>query len=111
MIFRMADVYNTTIDEGGGEKAYGTLLNFLDTYCRDHFSFEEGCMEEHRCPVAQKNKDAHVMFLATLNDYQQRYQANGYRETDARELIMTTDWWLKEHITGIDIHLRNCVKE
>ncbi len=110
-IFRMADDFRSALDEGGGERTYGTLFDFLDVYCRGHFHFEERCMEEYRCPVAQKNKEAHSMFFATLRDYQQHYAASGYLAAEARELVNTVDRWLDEHICRIDVHLRNCVKK
>ena len=68
-------------------------------------------MEEYRCPVAQKNKAAHLMFLDTLRDYRQRYAVSGYLATDARELVNTLDRWLDNHICRIDVHLRKCVKK
>ncbi len=110
-LFRMADDFRMTLDEGGGERTYGTLLDLLDGYCRGHFRFEERCMEEYRCPVAKKNKEAHSMFMATLRDYQQRYAASGYLAADACELVNAVDRWLDEHICRIDVHLRNCVKK
>ena len=111
MIFKTADDFRSALDEGGGERVYATLLDFLDSYCEGHFDFEEQCMEEHRCPVAQKNKAAHLMFLDTLRDYRQRYAASGYLATDARELVNTLDRWLDKHICRIDVHLRKCVKK
>ena len=111
MIFKMADDFRFALDEGGGERVYDTLLDFLDGYCKGHFHFEEKCMEEHRCPVAQNNKAAHSMFLDTLRDYRQRYAARGYLATDARELVNTVDRWLDKHICRIDVHLRKCVKK
>ncbi len=110
-LFKMAGDFRLTLDDGGGERSYGTLLNLLDGYCRGHFRFEEQCMEKYQCPVAQKNKDAHSMFLTTLRDYKQRYTASGYLAEDAWELINTIDRWLEEHICRLDVHLKNCVKK
>lgn len=109
-LFRSADDFRAALDEGDGESAYSLLLDFLNNYCRHHFRFEERCMEEYRCPVAHKNKEAHSMFLATLRDYRQRYATNGYQDADARELANTMGRWLDAHICRIDIHLRSCVK-
>ena len=111
MLFKMSNDFQSALDERRGERIYGIFLDFLDNYCRRHFHFEERCMVEYHCPVAQKNKEAHSMLLATLRDYQQRYAANGYLDADARELTNTVDRWLDEHICHIDIHLRDCVKK
>ena len=110
-IFKMAEDFRITIDEAGGERTYSSLLDFLAAYCKGHFRFEEQCMEEYRCPVAQKNKEAHSMFLATLRDYQQRDALGGYLAADARDLIDTVDRWLDEHICNVDIHLKDCVNK
>ena len=111
MIFNTADDFRTALDEGVGESVYPTLLDFLFAYCEGHFRFEEGCMEEHRCPVAQKNKAAHTMFLATFRDYRLRYETRGYQAEDARALIDKVDRWLDEHICRIDVHLKKCVNK
>ena len=111
MIFKMAEDFRAALDTGAGGASYTVLLDALTVYCRGHFGFEERCMEEYRCPVAQKNKEAHSMFLATLRDYQQRDALGGYLAADARDLIDTVDRWLDEHICRIDVHLRNCVKK
>ncbi len=108
-LFRMASDFGVALDEGGGRATYGQLLEFLDAYCRGHFGFEEECMEQYSCPVAEQNREAHSTFLATVGDFQQRYAASGYLAADARELVATIEEWLASHICGIDIHLRDCV--
>ena len=109
MIFKTTDDYHAALDEGNGEGSYGLLLDFLDHYCRSHFGFEERCMEEHRCPVAGKNKAAHANFLEVIRDFLQRHEKDGYQPADAHELVGIIEQWLDDHIRNIDIHLRNCV--
>jgi hemerythrin len=109
-IFNMTGDFRAALDEGQGEGSYGLLLEFLERYCRGHFDFEERCMEEYRCPAAQQNKDAHVRFDGVLAGFRQRYAASGYRLADARELLDVVEQWLSNHICGVDIHLKNCVK-
>ena len=109
MIFKMSEDFRSSLDEGGGANVYITLLDSLTLYCEGHFGFEEDCMNKYECPVAKKNKDAHVRFGSTLSDFQQRFKQNGYNQTDARSLVDTMDLWLADHICNIDIHLRECV--
>lgn len=104
MIFKIAEDFRAALDEGRGATVYSELLNFLHRYCRGHFSFEERCMDEYRCPVAQRNKDAHVRLIEVLSGFQQRYASSGYERTDARSLVDTIDQWLADHICRIDIH-------
>ncbi len=111
MIFKMAADFEGALDEGGGERAYGALLGYLGAYCRGHFRFEESCMEDYKCPVAQENKDAHVHFMEVLDDYSRRYETGGYQAEDAKELVDLIDSWLDAHICRIDIHIKNCVRD
>ncbi|MBI5854790.1 MAG: hemerythrin family protein [Nitrospirae bacterium] len=111
MIFKMAEDFRAALDEGQGERTYGLLLDFLDRYCRGHFGFEERCMEEYRCPVAQRNKEAHASFVEVLGGFRQRCAASGYLTADARELVDTVDRWVADHICRIDVHLKDCVRE
>ena len=109
MLFKTADDFRAALDAGEGERTYGLLLDLLDRYCRSHFGFEEKCMEEYCCPVAQQNREAHASFIEVLGEFRQRYEANNYRNTDARKLVDTVDQWLTEHICRIDVHLKKCV--
>lgn len=111
MIFRVADDFRDALDEGSGESSYTIFLDFLDRFCKKHFKSEERYMEEHHCPVSQKNKEAHSIFCATLRDYQQRYKDSGYMDSSARELVDIIDQWLDNHICHIDIHLKDYVKK
>ena len=111
MIFRMAADYRAALDAGQGRAVYPDFLDSLFLYCRGHFGFEEQCMEAYRCPVAQRNKEAHVGFLETLSGFKQRYAASGYDSTDARRLVDTIDQWLDYHICRIDVHLKRCVSK
>jgi len=109
MIFKMAEDFRAALDTGAGGASYTVLLDALTVYCRGHFGFEERCMKEYRCPVAQRNKDAHVSFLETLAGFHQRFAVSGYDPADARRLVDTVDQWLADHICDVDMHLKRCV--
>jgi hemerythrin len=111
MIFKMAEDFRAALDVGRGDAVYSVLLESLSLYCRGHFGFEERCMEKFRCPVAEKNKEAHGRFLENFSEFQKRYAASGYDYTDARRLVDTVDQWLDDHICHIDIHLKRCVNK
>ncbi len=110
MIFRMTEDFQTALHEGSGESTYDTFLDFLGSYCRAHFDFEERCMDEYNCPVAQRNKEAHAGFANILSEYQHRYAAKGFNRADAHNLMNTIDQWLSKHICRIDVHLKQCVQ-
>ncbi len=111
MIFRAAEDFRDALDGGSGERTYAIFLNFLDDYCEKHFKTEEQYMEENHCPVAQKNKDEHSIFLVTIHDYQQRLKDCGYMDSSARELLNLIDQWINDHICQIDIQLKDYVKK
>ncbi len=111
MIFKMAEDFRAALDEGGGSTIYSALLENLRVYCCGHFGFEEQCMNDYRCPVAQQNKAAHAEFLEVLSGFQKRYAVSGYDRADARKLVDTVDQWLDNHICRIDIHLKRCVNK
>jgi hemerythrin-like metal-binding protein len=111
MIFKMVEDFRAALDVERGDAVYSVLLETLTLYCRGHFSFEERCMDEYRCPVAEKNKEAHESFLENLSEFQERYAANGFDHTDARRLVDIADQWLDDHICRIDIHLKRCVNK
>jgi len=106
MIFKMAEDFRATLDVGHGDSVYSVLLESLSLYCRGHFCFEARCMEEFRCPLAGKNKEAHGKFIEKLSEFQERYATSGYDHTDARRLVNTVDQWLDNHICRIDVHLK-----
>ena len=109
MIFKMAEDFRDALKEGAGDGVYPTLLESLRAYCRGHFGFEEHCMSKFRCPAAEKNKEAHKMFLVTLSRFREYYAANGYDRAEAWRLVDTVDQWLDDHICHIDVHLKRCV--
>jgi hemerythrin len=109
LLFKMTGDFRAALDEGRGQRVYGTLLVALDTYARSHFRFEESCMERYRCAVAAANTKAHEGFVTLLNDYRARYEARGFDPTEARTLIDTLDQWLESHIGRIDVQLRESV--
>ncbi len=110
-LFQMVGDYQAVLNDGKGEQTYSLLLGTLDTYARCHFGIEEQCMVQHRCPVAEKNKNAHAKLIEILSGFQNRYCANGYDYAEASRLVDTLEQWLADHICRIDIHLKKCVKK
>jgi hemerythrin len=108
-LFRMSEDFRAALENGSGGRVYSVMLDILDTYARGHFHFEEDCMQKHRCPVSQKNKNAHQMFSTVIASYKADFAANGYHVTAATKLVNTLDDWLDGHIGNVDIHLRKCV--
>lgn len=83
-----------------------TILNFLQYYTEWHFEREELCMARVKCPMGEKNKAAHKMFLERLKNFQEEYKINpsvDFAERVYKELVS----WLVNHIQGIDTSLKD----
>ncbi|HEY3286217.1 MAG TPA: hemerythrin family protein [Gemmatimonadaceae bacterium] len=109
-LFRAVAALSAAIEQHEGSTEYLRLLGYLDRYCRDHFVFEEGCMERHRCPAAQVNKQQHAGLLQLLGEHRRFHAQHGYDQHDAQLLLTSLQHWLLNHIVRVDRTLRLCVK-
>ena len=87
------------------------LVAYLESYTKTHFRFEEQCMERHRCPAHQKNKEAHENFLRIFQRFQEQYTQEGFRPELLKSLHDTATHWIRDHILHIDVQLRPCLEE
>ncbi|HEU5395708.1 MAG TPA: hemerythrin domain-containing protein [Verrucomicrobiae bacterium] len=85
------------------------VIEFLERYAADHFSYEERCMEWHRCPVHLQNQQAHGEFLAFFQRFKERWQREGFRTEIVRELHEALSHWIEGHICQVDLQLRPCL--
>jgi hemerythrin len=95
---------------GKARHELSTLLAFLDTYTKKHFADEEKIMETNKCPMADLNKQQHVIFIANLQEFQARFD----KENTSAELTLAVqkelmDWFVN-HIVKIDLKMKECVK-
>ena len=88
---------------------YDELLDFLGSYVGTHFKYEEQCMARYKCPVHEKNKQAHEMFLGVFTKFKGRYLAEGPKPELLKSLQQTASDWIKDHILTVDIKLRECI--
>lgn len=86
------------------------LIDFFESYVKEHFRFEEDCMEKHRCPVHAANRQAHETFIAFFLQFKEDSQHQGFRPDVVRKLHRTMDLWIQEHILRVDIQLKPCLK-
>lgn len=91
-------------------KEIDDLLNFLTDYTLMHFSHEEFCMKEKKCPSAERNKKAHEDFIGFFTDFKKQYARTPslMRKDLLVKLQRIAEDWLKSHICKIDLHLKNC---
>jgi hemerythrin-like metal-binding protein len=99
------------MSEGNGRNHLTELIDNLERYTQEHFSWEEHCMEKNHCPVAEINKSAHARFVQNVQETRQRLEQEG----PSTELVLQIksdlgDWFIK-HIRRIDSNLRTCVHQ
>ncbi|MDB9314857.1 hemerythrin family protein [Spirulina sp. CS-785/01] len=87
------------------------ILDFLDQYVEQHFSYEEGCMLKYRCPAAANNKTAHQKFIKTLKEVRQEYFKTGVSLSLVLKVNKELLEWFIHHIKRIDMQLQPCVVE
>ena len=85
------------------------FLDFLESYVDSHFSYEEKCMESHRCPAHQKNLQAHDNFKAIFQRFKKNIHKEGFRLEMLMELNQTINVWVQDHILRIDTQLKPCM--
>jgi hemerythrin len=86
------------------------LMGFLESYTKEHFQFEEDCMERHRCPVHARNKQAHGEFIKFFEEFRESYHRQGLKPEVVRTLHQTISAWIEGHMLQVDTHLKPCLK-
>ena len=109
VLFRATNDFRVAFEAGEMEEKYAATLTFLTHYIKGHFAMEEHCMEEYRCPVAQKNKKAHESLTEALGGFVLRFEENGYSASEAQALLLALEGWLDSHIMRVDVQLRDCL--
>ncbi len=106
-LFLMSDQYREALEAGQGESTYDVFLEFLSTYSKSHFSFEEECMLAHVCPVAALNKTEHCAFTKAVDKEVERFRRDGFDRSVASNLVNAIDRWLESHIGRVDVQLKS----
>ncbi|MEI7998544.1 MAG: bacteriohemerythrin [Candidatus Omnitrophota bacterium] len=85
------------------------ILDYLGSYGKNHFHYEEKCMTEKHCPVAEQNKSEHDKFVKQLATYFERLKNEKNLAVFVKDLHDWTNEWLLDHICKVDTKLRECV--
>jgi hemerythrin len=84
------------------------MIKFLGEYATKHFAHEEQVMLQHKCPLAQQNKDAHAAFLKDFTALGAKFEKEGPSLSFVMEVQKKVLTWLNNHIRGCDAKLRQC---
>ncbi len=86
-------------------------INFFDDYVKEHFTYEENYMKEHKYPKLYEHKKTHKNFISNYLSFKKKLKSG----VDPRELIMEIEtylgqWWIK-HISKEDQEYHNFVEK
>jgi len=98
------------IKTGASDAYMKRFLDNLGLYTRSHFCYEEICMRQNKCPIADKNKEQHAKLLDAYTHYRERFEIEGVSEDLLQKLHGFLLSWLTNHILKIDTNLKACIK-
>jgi len=87
-----------------------TMIDFLDTYTKQHFRDEEAYMEKIHYPGLDEQKRAHASFINELAKLKRDYNQNDNNilvVLNANQMVIN---WLTSHITIMDKKIGDYVK-
>lgn len=89
----------------------GELLQFLDSYTKEHFADEEKYMLKINYPGYDEQKKAHTAFIAQLAQLSENYKTSGGNLMvilNANKMVVD---WLTKHISTLDKKIGVYAKE
>lgn len=101
-LFKMADELFEAGKNGKSKEIVGNLLNFLDSYTKQHFNDEEAYMKSISYPGLAEQQTAHKNFVAELAKLKAEYEKSGGNICviiNANQMVVD---WLTKHISGMD---------
>jgi hemerythrin len=110
MLFQKFNEFSDVISGNRSREAAGDLLDFLQFYAAWHFGREEECMNEYKCPIAAKNKQAHAEFINTFSQFYEQWQTGNMTSDLVNKTYIELEEWLLYHVARMDTRLRMCVK-
>lgn len=107
-LFRFANKLEELVRSGNpAREEIDRLLNFLESYAKTHFLYEETCMRARRCPAAKANREAHMAFIKFFDESAGKMRREGYSLEWLQDINRFVQRWLDSHICAIDTQLRD----
>ncbi|MFC1728881.1 bacteriohemerythrin [candidate division KSB1 bacterium] len=90
------------ITENRGAEIIGSVIAFLDAYCKKHLRNEEKIMAMHKYPDLMNHKSQHTSFSYNLSEIKKRIDSGNASDTVISSLQrLVIDWWIN-HINRTD---------
>lgn len=106
-LFEFANNMEEVIKDGSAANYMIESFSILEQYIEVHFGLESKCMHQVRCPAADINDSDHERFARKVAQYKAQIQAFGPTDALVREVHRYLETWLRQHILGIDVQLRD----
>lgn len=87
------------------------LLDFLDSYCAEHFQTEEDAMERCHVPDTLKHRTAHKFYRGRVQALREELEAKGASADLAVRARMTLVDLFAEHIKEHDLPMARHLRE
>jgi hemerythrin len=97
----------TALKEGAGKETIAKILDFLNTYTREHFAREETHMQRVACPAYAENCREHALLISRLDSWLERLE-QGTSISLVLEVHREIANWIRGHILKTDCKLRGC---
>ena len=110
-LIRHFNEFHEAMAHGKGQATAIGLLAFLADYTETHFTCEERCMRQYRCPAAAANLAAHNSLRKEIAGLRGHIKDNKLTIMDLVKVEQTLGAWIQDHICTIDIQLRGCAAE
>ena len=105
-LFDMLNNLEQRINKGELPSKMVDVIDGLAAYTKEHFAFEEGCMERCACSAAKVNKLAHQRFLRLVDSCMIGLRMQEPTIKDFKNLHVELTDLVCNHICNIDTSLR-----
>ena len=100
VLVEIVNKFDENAKKGKGSRIMGEILNELIQYTAQHFSHEEGLLEEAEYPKLKQHRSQHRQLLERVEKLQYDHNTQGKRITkDVRDFLK---FWLVGHILKED---------
>ena len=104
---RRYNEFDNAVSNGQGIEVIFGALAFMVQYTEIHFSHEEARMAEYGCQAQDANRAAHDQFRTRLDEMLSWLEKAKPTTVEVVILKQELEDWLMNHISTIDVQLRN----
>lgn len=101
-IFNCISKFFQKCDEGAEAEELEQLFCSLDTYTREHFSYEENMQRYCKYPGLDEQQKQHALFLGDLNELKSFVGGNGTSREVTLRMKGNLIRWFNRHINLLD---------